>query len=755
MNIRAIIMAGGEGSRLRPMTMNLPKPLVPLLGKPVMGYTLELLKQHGIREAGVTLWYQPKKIRAAFGNGEEEGMQIQYFEETAPMGTAGSIRMARDQLKETFYVLSGDGLTDCDLAKALAFHKAKGALATLVLKRVKIPLPYGVVVTKDDGQIIRFVEKPDWSGVYSNLVNTGIYILEPDVLKMIPDHGRPDFGKDIFPLLLNKKAPLYGYETDDYWCDVGNASAYLQAQEDLLQGRVKGEMKAGIHPDAVIGDDVHLQGCFYIGKGAVIENGAVIRNAVIGDGSRVKSGAVVEESCLWKQAAVGVKARVRGSVLCDRALVSSESILEEGCVLGQDASVGAHAHLLHDVKIWPGIRISSGAVCAESRFRTEGNGGVWETDGAVCSWAGSACRLVMAFARAVKPKRILTGYCHAPALQAVVTGTLATGGIDVMHGGWMTESMLRENVVALKADGGILAAENKLIFVDKNGRRIVSGMRRKMDTMLLTDDLQPENVGCGTITPYADAMEVYLSNAVPVEEKKALFSPVCICCEDEALGQLVMEGIRRLNGRNVRIVQGTEAELTADETGFLLHEGGNGWTCFTRDGCMEKAQLNLLRLKDMEKRWGKVFDQQDVPRIAAERMQIAAADNSDACCLQERRMQDGVAAIWHLCALMKKGPLKKQMKDLPAVHMMSRNVDCPEGDKSRILYELCRSTNIPYTLSRGMQVKDQRGYATIVPDQNRPAVCIFSEAASMETANELCDFYDNAIRRVLGKKTDL
>lgn len=752
MDIRAIIMAGGEGSRLRPLTMHLPKPLVPLLGKPVMGYTLELAKRHGIKDVGVTLWYQPKKIRAAFGRGEKEGVRIQYFEETAPMGTAGSIRLALDKLKKTFFVLSGDGLTDCDLTKAMAYHKEKKALATLVLKRVKIPLPYGVVMTREDGRIIRFVEKPDWSGVYSNLVNTGIYILEPEVMDFIPAHGKPDFGKDIFPALLKENEALYGYEMDDYWCDVGNARAYLQAQKDLLEGRVKADIASGIHPEANVGEHVHLQGNFYIGKGAVIEEGAFIRNAVIGDYSTVKAGAVVENSCLWNHAAVGVKARINESILCDRAAVRSESILEAGCVLGQGASVGAHAHLLSEVKVWPAVRVPTGAVCTESLFRQEGDGCMWETDGAVCRWAGSACRLAMAFARAVQPKRIITGNFHAPALQAVVAGTLGTAGITVMQGGWMTQSMLMEAVTALKADGGILAAENKLIFVDKDGRLIGSPVRRNMDALLLTDDIQPDTGKSGVIQPLDGVKEIYLSAVLPEGEGKALFSPVCICSEDEQLLRMALEGLKRLQVRNVRGVLGSRSDPGTEETCFVLAADGREWACFTADGAIEKTQLNLLRLMNMEKQYGTIYDLPDVPRAAADRLQLQQPDNSRACFRQERQYQDGAAAIFSLCAMMKNGPLKEQLKELPDVHMACRDVDCPEGEKSRILYELCRNTALPYTLSRGMQVKDKRGYATIVPDQNRPAVHIFSEAASMETANELCDFYDHAIRLALQGK---
>ena len=291
-------MAGGEGVRLRPLTVHRPKPLVPLLGEPVMGYAIQLLKKHGVGDIGVTLWYQPQKIRRFFGRGEQRGVQLRYYEEREPLGTAGSVKMAKKQLKDTFFVLSGDGLTDCDLTDALRFHREKKALATLVLKRVNVPLPYGVVLTDGDSRITRFIEKPSWSRVFSDLVNTGIYILEPEIFDYIPDEGTPDFGKDIFPALLSGGLPLYGYETEGYWCDVGNQKAYLEAQMDLLSGKVKLEHSSGVHETAQISPSARIEGSCLIGANAVIGPGAVIKNAVIGDQCRVESGAVIENACL-------------------------------------------------------------------------------------------------------------------------------------------------------------------------------------------------------------------------------------------------------------------------------------------------------------------------------------------------------------------------------------------------------------------------------------------------------------------------
>ena len=312
--IQAIIMAGGKGERLRPLTLEIPKPLVPLLGEPVMGYALKLLKRHHITDVGVTLCYQPKKIRTAFGNGDRYGVRLRYYEEKAPLGTAGSIRMAQDQLRGTFLVLSGDGITDCDLSKALAFHREKKALATLVLKRVSVPLPYGVVLTDSESRVTRFIEKPTWSRVFSDLVNTGIYILEPEIFDYIPPNGTPDFGKDIFPALLSGGLPVYGFETTGYWCDIGDQRAYLAAQQALLLGKVNLPHPSGTEESALLDSSVHLEGKCYIGKHAVIGPGTRLKDAMIGDHCVIGAGAVVENSCLWEKAVIQEKVSVYGSV---------------------------------------------------------------------------------------------------------------------------------------------------------------------------------------------------------------------------------------------------------------------------------------------------------------------------------------------------------------------------------------------------------------------------------------------------------
>src|SRR4026209_1092927 len=235
--MKAVVMAGGEGTRLRPLTSNQPKPMVPVVGKPCMEHILELLREHGMGEVIVTVAFLPQTIRSYFGQGETLGMEIGYSVEESPLGTAGSVSLAGKQLEETFLVISGDALCDVDLSALVAFHKEKGAAVTIGLKSVENPLEFGIVVTDEEGRIERFLEKPSWGQVFSDTINTGVYVLEPEVLRAIPPAEPYDFSKQLFPDLLERGRPLYGWIAEGYWQDVGTLEQYRQANDDALDGK--------------------------------------------------------------------------------------------------------------------------------------------------------------------------------------------------------------------------------------------------------------------------------------------------------------------------------------------------------------------------------------------------------------------------------------------------------------------------------------------------------------------------------------
>ena len=312
--MKAVIMAGGFGTRLRPLTCNIPKPMVPMVNRPMMDHIVALLKKHGISDQIVTLYYQPENITNHFGDGTNFGVKMQFRKSEADLGTAGSVRNAIDFLNERFLVISGDVLTDFDLSSAIAFHESKRAKATILLTRVSNPLQFGVVLTRDDGTISRFLEKPSWGEVFSDTINTGIYIFEPEVLDLIPKGGEFDFSKNLFPLLLERNLELYGYIAQGYWRDIGNLTEYQDAHIDALRGVVRVEHTGTKQGSAYVGenckietDPKNLTGTIIIGRNCRIHRDAVIVNSVIGNDCEILAGAVIRNCVLWDGTQIGTR----------------------------------------------------------------------------------------------------------------------------------------------------------------------------------------------------------------------------------------------------------------------------------------------------------------------------------------------------------------------------------------------------------------------------------------------------------------
>src|SRR5579862_5435135 len=313
--MKAVIMAGGEGTRLRPLTSNQPKPMLPMANRPMMEHVVSLLRRHGFDEVVVTVAFMANAIRSYFDDGSEFGVRMVYATEETPLGTAGSVRNAMAQLDERFLVISGDVLTDIDLAAVVGYHEAKGALATIALKAVEDPLEFGIVITREDGSIDRFLEKPTWGQVFSDTINTGIYVLEPEIFDYI-DEGRPvDFSEEVFPAVLRAGRPIYGYVAPGYWEDVGTLEAYLRAHQDILDERV----------DVQVSGFPLRQGV-WLGKGASVDPAAVVDGpAVIGDNCSIGPGARVGEYCV-----VGANVRLGDNVSLERTVVHDNAFLGAG-----------------------------------------------------------------------------------------------------------------------------------------------------------------------------------------------------------------------------------------------------------------------------------------------------------------------------------------------------------------------------------------------------------------------------------------
>lgn len=328
-NIKVMIMAAGEGTRLRPLTYMVPKPLNPILNKPLMAYTLESLSRQGVREVMVNISYLPDMIKDYFGTGEKFGLTIHYSFEKEVLGTAGGVKKVQDFFNDTFLILSGDGLSAIDLKETVMYHKEKRALGTMVLSNKDMRYEYGVILTGKNGRIKKFVEKPKWSDVFSSAVNTGVYVFEPEIFKHIPKDTFYDFGCQVWPELLKNKEKIYAIHTSRYWCDIGDLTVYLQAHKDALDGNIQlsiagteVQKKIWVGENTFIGKNVKFMPPCVIGSHCRIEDGCRIGpHASIGDNCRIGPHATVQDSVLWKNVTIGTHTVIVDSILTDNVLL--------------------------------------------------------------------------------------------------------------------------------------------------------------------------------------------------------------------------------------------------------------------------------------------------------------------------------------------------------------------------------------------------------------------------------------------------
>jgi mannose-1-phosphate guanylyltransferase/phosphomannomutase len=371
--MKAVVMAGGFGTRLRPLTYSLPKPMVPMMNKPMMQHIIELLRAHGISEIVATLFYQPEVITNYFGDGSQHRVNIKFIHAEEDYGTAGSVRNAADYLNERFIVISGDVLTDFNLTKALQFHQEKKSHVTLLLTCIANPLQYGVVITDASGNIVRFLEKPSWSEVFSDTINTGIYIIEPEVLQLIPYHEEFDFSNNLFPMMMEKKMRLMGYVADGYWRDVGTLTEYQEAHYDCLSRRVNVEINGTKHQQHFIGEETQIKtsldnmsGTVVIGNHCIIGEDVHLNNTVIGNNCTIEAGAMISNSVLWDNVTIGRKSELSSDVVASRTKIESQSFIGDAVFIAEDCLIGKQTQLSSNIKLWPKKIVEDGAKLSHS-----------------------------------------------------------------------------------------------------------------------------------------------------------------------------------------------------------------------------------------------------------------------------------------------------------------------------------------------------------------------------------------------------
>ncbi len=369
---RAYLMAAGLGTRLHPLTGLTSKPMVPILNRPVMEHILHLLRRHGVSEVAANLHYHPEKIRAYFADGTDFGVKLRYHVEPQLLGTAGGASAFREFLGQgTFFVVSGDGLTDIDLTAFLAAHRANGSVATMAVTQVANPSLYGVVVHDSAGRVTGFQEKPPAAEALSDLCNCGIYAFEPEIFEYVAPDSFVDWASDVFPALLAGDVPFHCWRLETYWNDVGNIEQYRIGNFDALLGRVKLDVPGRqIAPGVWVGDGTlidpgaRLEPPILIGAGCLIESEAeLIGPLIVGDGCVIERGAVLEGVIHWDGVKAGRGSRVAGSILGRNVVVHHEAVVREDAVIGDRTSVAANALVAPGARFEPRSRVDQDGLC--------------------------------------------------------------------------------------------------------------------------------------------------------------------------------------------------------------------------------------------------------------------------------------------------------------------------------------------------------------------------------------------------------
>ncbi len=601
--MKAVIMAGGEGTRLRPLTCNRPKPMVPVAGKPVMEHITTLLKNHGIYDIAVTLQYLPDLIREHFGDGGMYGVKMRYYIEHEPLGTAGSVKNAESFLDDTFLVISGDALTDIDLTKAVQFHKEREAMATLLLKRVDIPLEYGVVVTDSSGRVIRFLEKPEWGEVISDTVNTGIYILSPEIFKYYSSNKKFDFSRDLFPILLKENKRMYGYIIEEYWCDIGDITAYMQANFDVLDKKVKAtipgkEIADGIWigQDTIIDQNVKLEAPCAIGSGCHIrENSVIGSHSVIGNNTEIAARSSIKRSIIWKNADIGNNGQLRRSIICSRVHLEPRVSVFENSVVGENSIVGERSIIRPNIKIWPcksvgqGAEVESNIVWGTRADRQLfGNRGVSGTIN-VDMTPEFAAKLGASFGAVIKSKGIVGVGCDnstaAVMIKNAIISGLVSSGVHVNDYNVLLLPSMRSAVRFYKLDGGIYAGSCNgsslrltLDFIDKTGSSINRAVERKIESAFLRDDFARCKGDClKGISVLQGYQDFHIKNIINEMKSERLDFKI-LMNENSTLGTCTIKTLLLELGCNVDSVKiGSEGENSLPSMGHfcrLVKSGG-------------------------------------------------------------------------------------------------------------------------------------------------------------------------------------
>lgn len=765
-------MAGGEGSRLRPLTCTLPKPMAKILGKPVIEHIFDLLISGGVTTAAVTLGYLPHIIEEHYEPGYKN-LNLEFVREDEPLGTAGSVKKAASGFDEPFVVISGDALCSVDIKKIMKYHKASKAKITIVAADATDPREYGIVKVDKENRVVGFVEKPSWNQAVSNLANTGIYIVNPECLKLIPKDKKFDFSSDLFPLMLENDMPIYCYHTDDYWCDIGDIEAYLRCQYDVFDGKINlltGAAASGIYVKGSLPDgDFDIVPPVYIGENTEISHGAVIGpyaviddNCFIGTNAKVRYSTVLENSCLASGSAI------TGALVCPGAALKSRSAMFENSVAGSGCVIGENAVVKSGVRVWPGKVIGNGvSVVSDVKYgnvRTKClcEDCVDDRSGARLN-AETCVRLGASIGNSANGRKVGVandGSKHARIMQLALSAGLADSGSSVWDFGECFEVQLRFLVNICELDCGLFVAGKKdrsVSVCSQGGLSVTRSFEREIERGMSSSGFRETSEGqLREISDMSGVKQLYAQELMKQAPNGLHGVSACIESDDERIKNLLSSCVLGLGAHENKMLV------------LKINEKGETVTAVTQSGETEHEKLLAVCCLSELKSGRDIAIPYDAPEYLdsmakeygrkAYRYVSTPADNSDSAARRLAAKQvfvrDGLFLAVKLLSIIKERGcgLERLVSELPKKFIAKRSVhiDFLPSYLSRVTGEENVRNKNDY---EGIRIIRNSGRILIIPGTSGENVRILAEADTMEAADELCADMEEKINAA-SEKTD-
>lgn len=790
--MKAIIMAGGEGKRLRPITCTMPKPMVPLLNKPVIEYGIELLKKHGISDIAVTLRYLGNIIKKHLSDGSHLGVKIEYSFEDAPLGTAGSVAKAANNYNDTIIVLSGDAMSDIDISAAIEAHKRSIAPITIVLKKVPVPMEYGTVLTDKEGYVTRFIEKPGMSEVFSDLVNTGIYIIEPKIIKMIPEQTQYDFAKELFPLLMRKNIPIYTHVADGYWNDIGDIEQYVATQADMLDGKCSFKTNAkkdnlGIYLEegVKISESAVITPPCYIGKECEIADNTYFgAYSVLGSGVRVGKRSSIKKSIVMEGTRIRENAEIRGAVICDRVHIDNAVSVYEKATVGSRSVLESRSTVEPKVSVWPMKRLEQDTKYVKNV--------IWENDGGIrmpkkigqgyadydltpqdaveisATYAlllGSGSELAIASDGTMQS--VMLKY-------AAISGTVSQG-VDVYDMGVCSIAAFSHSIRQLNLNGGIYvhslknnSHEAKMILMDDLGVKISEDNYRKFKQL---HDFAPHpitNDRLGIVQRFNGAVKSYeaeLEREIRFNKEKDNAKVVISANEDifDSLSRIMIP-----KGYNIKLasesgegnIRNAMAHSDSD-MGIIVNGENEIENVFIDEKKIDREKLlTVFAMARAEDGMKYIVLPATLPREYVDAVRHKGIF-VELCAESKEKFQHTVfekgiyvkeffeteAALARLCVLLSSGRLRKLIKEIPNVNIYEQEIGCTWREIGKLMRSLVETEKDDRVeLIDGVRIFGDDGWVLVKPNGKFNACRVIAGSFKEEYAKELCELYLEKIK---------